>query len=74
MKKAILRVIFDALILLTTIFFLFFLWYFFNGSLEMAPTEEDQDKIAVVSVFGMLLSAVLGTLSAAIRLLLLRKK
>ena len=72
--KCIFRIFFDLLIAFLTMCFLFFLWYFLNGSLEMEPAEEDQSKIECISILGMLLSAVLGLLCTAVRGRLLRKK
>lgn len=43
------------------------LLYFFNGSLEMFPTEEQMEKVKIVAVFMMAISEVVELILALIR-------
>ncbi len=57
-KSRIVRIICDILILVFFSFFVLFLTYFVNGSLEVCPTEEDHAKIRAAMSGLMLLSGV----------------
>ena len=52
MKKAILNI----LICIVFVFLVVFVLYYFNGSLEMYPTEEQHEKVRIVAgLFSVLL-------------------
>ena len=63
MKKWILNVliIFISIIILISIF------YFFNGSLEMYPTEEQKEKVKIVS-------SIIGSICLIVDIILIRLK
>ncbi len=55
-KNKIICILCDIFILLFLILFILFLLYFLYGSLEMNPTEEQQDKVRMFTLFMMFLS------------------
>lgn len=62
-EKKTLRLILNVLIVIFFLGFLLGLLYFLHGSLEMFPTEEQQDKAKLAAV---LIMAVMGILSITI--------
>ncbi len=46
--------------IITFLIFVSGLLYFCTGSLEMFPTAEQQEKVRIISVIMMVISAVLG--------------
>lgn len=68
------RKIASVLVIFINIFMVFIfvlmilaLLYFFNGSLEMFPTEEQMEKVKIVAVFMMAISVVVELILALIR-------
>lgn len=53
MKTAV-KIFIDVLIFMFFAFFLLFLLYYQTGSLEMVPTEEDQENAKMISILGMI--------------------
>lgn len=73
MKTAV-RIFVDLCIVVLLALFVIFLLYFRTGSLEMMPTEEQQNKAQVVAVFGMIVSGVLCAVCVGLRATVLRKR
>ena len=71
--KTVRRIIFDTLIVAFFSLFLFSLLYYQTGSLEMVPTEEDQDKMKGIAMMGMILFGNLCAVCTIIRGAFLRK-
>lgn len=67
--KTVRRIIVDILIVVFLVLFLFSLLYYRTGSLEMMPTEEDQEKIRGITMLGMILFGSLCALFIVIRLI-----
>ena len=70
----ILRLTLDVLIALSLLIFVFSTIYFFHGSLEDFPTEEQQGEIKVVMSFLMILSGLLCAAFTYCRFRLKKKK
>ena len=73
MKTAV-RIFIDFCIVVLLALFMIFLLYFRTGSLEMMPTEEQQNKAQVVAVFGMIATGVLCAVCLSLRATVLRKR
>ena len=67
------RIVVDILIVVLFLFFLLSLLYYRTGSLEMMPTEEDQGKIQVITMMGMVLFGSLCAVLTIIRATILRR-
>lgn len=61
------RLICDAVIVLLSLFFLLCLLYFIDGSQEISPTEEQNEKIRVVMAALMFLSGIPCIVCIAVR-------
>ena len=72
--KKIARIVIDILIVVFIVLFLLSLLYFMIGSLEMNPTEEQQDKIKIVTAFLMLFFGILSIGCIGIRVKLKRNR
>ena len=59
--------IFSILFMLFTAIFLISMFFFFNGSLEMYPTDEQKDKIKIVS-------SLIGGICLIVDVILIRLK
>ncbi len=56
--KKIVRIILDILIAVLLFYFIFSLYWFINGSFEMVPTEEQQEKARLGAMLLMIGSGV----------------
>ena len=63
MKKTILNI----LICVVLLFLIFFVSYFFNGSLEMYPTEEQQEKVRLITGLLSILLAIIEMVLVLLR-------
>lgn len=72
--KKLLSIILDTLIFLNIAIFLISIVYFFHGSFEMFPTEEQTEKIKIVTALFSILSFLAGTLFVKCRIKLGRRK
>ena len=68
------RIFVDFCIVVLLAVFMIFLLYFCTGSLEMMPTEEQQNKAQVVAVFGMIVAGALCAVCLGLRATVLRKR
>ncbi len=68
------RVICDIAIFVLSFFLLLCLLYFVNGSLETAPTEEDQEKVRAAMAALMLLSGIPCAACIAVRIRCRKKR
>lgn len=73
MKTAV-RIFVDLCIVVLLVLFAFFLLCFHTGSWEMVPTEEDQGKVLVVAVLGMIITGVPCAVCIGLRAAVLRKR
>ena len=73
MKTAV-RIFVDLCIVVLLALFVIFLLYFRTGSLEMMPTEEQQNKAQVVAVLGMIITGIPCTVCVGLRATVLRKR
>ena len=71
--KTVRRIIVDILIVVFLALFLLSLLYYRTGSLEMMPTEEDQEKIRGITMLGMFLFGGLCAIFTVIRVAFFRK-
>ena len=71
--KTVWRIIVDILIVVFFLLFLLSLLYYRTGSLEMMPTEEDQGKIQVITMMGMVFFGGLCAVFTIIRVTILRR-
>ena len=71
--KTFVRIFVDLCIVVLLVLFAFFLLYLHTGSWEMVPTEEDQGKALVVSVFGMIVTGVPCAVCIGLRATVLRR-
>ena len=74
--KTFVRIFVDLCIVVLLVLFAFFLLYFHTGSLEMEPTEEDQDQAhaLVGAVFGMIVTGGPCAVCIGLRATVLRKR
>ena len=68
------RLICDVAIIVLSLFFLLCLLYFINGSLEIDPTQEDQEKIRTVMAALMFMSGIPCIACIAVRLRCRKKR
>ena len=66
-KKVIVRFVWDLLMILFFLGFVFALLWYTNGSLETMPTEEQQEKAQVAAIFSMIMTGVPCMLCTAVR-------
>ena len=68
------RLVCDVAIIVLSLFFLLCLLYFINGSLEIDPTQEDQEKIRTVMAALMFMSGIPCIACIAVRIRCRKKR
>lgn len=68
LKAKIMRIVCDILIAIFLLGFILFFLYHMNGSLELYPTEEQEEKIKVMTMLLMIANAVPCIACLAIRI------
>lgn len=68
------RLIIDISLIIFFICFVFSLVYFFNGSLEMFPSEEQYEKVKIFNLVMSIIFAVIEIVLVALRMKLKRKQ
>ena len=66
-KTTVIRLVWDILILFFLLGFVFSLDWYTQGSLEMAPTEEQQEKAQIAAIFSMIVTGVPCIICAVVR-------
>lgn len=56
--RLMIRIVLDILIATLLLCFLFSLYWYVNGSFELVPTEEQQEKVQAVSMLSMVMCGV----------------
>ena len=68
LKAKIIRIVCDILIAIFLLGFILFFLYHMNGSLELYPTEEQEEKIKVMTMLLMITNAAPCVVCIAIRI------
>ncbi len=66
-KTVIVRIFWGILIIIFLLCFILSLLWYATGSLEMMPTEEQQEKARAAAIFSMLVTGVSCMICAAVR-------
>ncbi len=66
-KEKVIRFICDMLIVIFLLGFVFALFLYLHGSLEMTPSEEQQEKAQIGAIFLMIVTGVPCSICIAVR-------
>jgi len=66
-KKTVIRLIWNILILFFLFGFALALYWYTQGSFEMVPTEEQQEKAQMAAIFSMIVTGIPCIICAVVR-------